>query len=320
MSSLAPSGNFVVSRINLEAIEFCHKGTGEHTTTKLVLDPASVPGTGKLKFVSRSVHVTTMLFELNANVVPNWFGVAVADGITDFTRPTIYFHPTTSPPRYVEAAYFGKSKDAASRTPDETRWHELFEYVDRLGHELAAAVQHFGASPNQVVILPFMTASKMNSAGILPANWLPIVTDILIGVRAAVTGTMAPLTVSELVLAGYSAGFACMMALRNSASASVNPVLKQIWDFDGFPKATSIPVVSTPSVKVIKYSEISQPGTIQLPHPRWDNFPQPPPDEEPELSTEKDPNPPHNITDPLWVHHLIRDTMFLDAAIKRDLP
>lgn len=44
---------------------------------------------------------------------------------------------------------------------------------------------------------------------------------------------------------------------------------------------------------------------------------QPPflPVEEPELETEKKPD---GTIDPLWVHHLIRDTMFLDAAIQRD--
>lgn len=312
MSSLAPSGDFVVSRIDLEAIEFIHKGTDGHTTTKLVLDPASVPGTGKLVFVSRSVHVTTLLFQIEANVMPNWFGVAVADGITDFTKPTIYFHPTTSPPRYVESAYFGKTKDAASRTPEESRWRELFEYVDRLGHQLAAAVQHFGATPDQVLILPFMPASRMGNAGILPANWLPIVTDILIGTRVAVTGVMAPLAISEVVLAGYSAGFGCMMAFRNLAKQSVlNPLLKQIWDFDGFPKSVSIPVVSTPSVKVVKYAENPQAQAIVLGVGRWADFPKAAPDlpdEEPELPTP---------ADSFYAHHLIRDCMYLDAATKR---
>ncbi len=308
MSSLAPSGNFVVSRIDLEASEFHHKGTGEHTTTKLVVDPASISGTGTLQFLSRSVHVRTMLFRLNQDVVPDWFGVAVPDGITDFTRPTIYFHPTTNPPRYVEAAYFGKKKDAASRTPAESRWRELFEYVDRLGHQLAAAVQHFGASPNQVVILPFITASQMNSAGILPTNWLPIVTDILIGVRAAVTGVMAPLTVSEVVLAGYSAGFGCMWAFRKAAAATLNPLLKQVVDFDGFPKEVSIPVVTTPALEVIKYAVNVPSSAILLPDNRWTDFPPSPPDEEPELPTP---------ADSLYAHHLIRDMTFLDAAIKR---
>ena len=311
MSSLAPSGTFTVSRIELEPIEFCHKGTGEHTTTKLVVDPASIPGTNNLQFLSRVVHVRTMLFELDDNVIPNWFGVAVADGVTDFTRPTIYFHPTPPGDRYVEGAYFGKSKDAASRTPAEGRWRELFEYVDRLGHQLAAAVEHFGASPDQVVIMPFMAASRMGSAGILPANWLPIVTDILIQVRAGVTGVMAPLTVSEVVLAGYSAGFGCMTKFRKTTSASVlNPLLKQIWDFDGFPKSDSIPTVSTPAVKVVKYAENPQPQAIVLGAGRWADFPKGAalPDEEPELPTP---------VDTFFAHHLIRDFMFLDAATKR---
>ena len=302
-----------MSRIEIAPIEFSHKGTGEHTIiNKLVVDPASVPGTGRLIFFGGNVHVRTMLFELDANVMPNWFGVAVPDGITDFTRPTIYFHPIPKPPRYNEATYFSKATETADV---DAGWRGLFEYVERLGNQLAGAVKHFGASPNQVVILPFMPASKMDTAGILPANWLEIVTDILIQVRAAMTGVMAPLTVSELVLAGYSYGFKCMMEFRTRANQAVlNPLLKQIWDFDGFPKTTSIPVVSTAAVKVIKYAEVPQPGAIVLGPPRWSDFPKPAPavptlpDEEPEL-----PAP----SDTLYVHHLIRDFMFLDAAVKR---
>jgi hypothetical protein len=278
-----------------------------------------------MNFIPKNVHIRSMLFELNADVAPNWFGVAVPDGIADFTRPTIFFHPTPGPAGYVdgptpgsEATYFGKSKPKALRTPAESKWHELYAYIDRLGQQLAAAVLA-GATPDQVVILPFMTTKRMPTAGILPANWLPIVTDIMIGVRAAVTGVVAPLTISEVVLAGYSAGWGTMMALRTSSSAAptLNPRLKQILDMDGFPKSSSNPVVTTPSVKVWKYVEVSAgtPDTIIVPRPRWDNYPQPAPDEEPELPTEK--NSDGTIADTLFVHHLIRDSMFLDAALKR---
>ncbi len=310
LGSLAPSGPYVVSSIALEPIEYCHKGTGAHTTTKYVVDPATVPGTGPLAFVSRNVGVRTLLFQLDANEKPNWFGVAVPDGITDFTRPILYFHPFANPPRYVESAYFGKQKDAASRTPEESRWRELFEYVDRLGHQLAAASQHFGGSKDQVVILPFMPPSAMNTGGgVLPAHWLSIVTDILIQTRAAVTGVVAPLAVSNVVLAGYSAGFSCLAEFRRRASAAVlGPLLTQIWDFDGFPKSVSIPVVSTPAVKVVKYAEVAQPGAILVPRPRWSAFPAAPPDEEPELPTP---------VDTQYAHHLIRDFMFLHAALQR---
>ena len=42
---------------------------------------------------------------MNANVVPNWFGVAVPDGLTDFTRPNIFFHPTPGQAGYNDNDY-----------------------------------------------------------------------------------------------------------------------------------------------------------------------------------------------------------------------
>jgi hypothetical protein len=288
------------------------------------VNPSSVTGPSNLQFLSRNVHVTTMLYALNADVVPNWFGVAVADGITDFTRPTLYFHPNPQPAGYehgtspLNGIYFGKSKPAASRSPQESKWLELFGYVDRLGHQLAGAVQ-FDATPNQVVIVPFLPASAIGDAGILPTDWLPIVTDILGDLRETITGNGGTLTVSNVVVAGFSFGYGWSTTFRSRANAAVlGPLLKQVWYFDGFPKATSPSneLVTVPGrFKAIKYSEGSEAQSIALPRSRWDDYPNSPPStgsanlppvEEPELPEHGD------------IHHLIRDFMFLHAATRRD--
>jgi hypothetical protein len=260
------------------------------------------------------VHITTLLYELQANVVPNWFGVGIANEtsspVTDFSRPTLYFHPSPQPAGYQHgpgnSIYFGKSKDAASRTPQESKWLELFAYVDRLVTQLAGAVQ-MGATPNQIVIVPFMPTSAIGDCGILPAHWLPTLNDILTDVRAAITGTLAPLTVSELVVAGYSFGYEWSTTFRALAKpAELNPLLKQIWDFDGFSKPVSNALKTVPGKYVaVKYSEGPDAQALLLPKPRWSDYPDPPPVEEPLLPAPGD------------VHHLIRDFMFLDAALKR---
>ena len=256
-----------------------------------------------------------MLYTLDQNVVPNWFGVAIADGCTDFTRPTIYFHPNPQPAGYEHGGgnsiYFGKSDpDALGLTPLQSeqrrKWHQLFEYVDRLAAQLAGAVA-LGANPNQILILPFMPASAIGDAGKLPQHWHPIVTDILGDVRQAMTGVGGALTVTDVVVAGYSFGYQWSKTFRNLANqALIGPLLKQVWDFDGFPKPTGLVTVPG-TLKAIKYSESPATESLALPKPRWDDYPDPPPDEEPGLPGHGD------------VHHFIRDFMFLDAALKRDL-
>jgi hypothetical protein len=291
----------VVSRIPLDAIPGHHKGAGAHTTTKLLLDPASVTAQ-KLTFSSESAHVTTMLYELDDDsVAPNWFGVAVPDGVTDFTKPIIYFHPTPNQGPYQDADY--KAKVGTNGYRD---WRELFEYVDRLGHQLAGAVNRGATMTDQIVILPFMTTASAGSAGILPANWHAIVTDILMDVRAVVTGVEGPLAISDVVVASFSNGTSYSREFRNRA-ADLAPLLQQVWDFDGSPAVTS-------GKPVIRYDQSGGAGPTHLSRPRWDNIPQPLPAEEPPLGAEFNSDGTVNGS---YVHHLIRDFMFLDAVTRR---
>ena len=89
----------------------------------------------------------------------------------------------------------------------------------------------------------------------------------------------------------------------------LSPLLKQIWDFDGFPKTASAPLVSVPGkFRAIKYSQLPELQSLALPVQRWADYPTTPPDEEPPLKVKTD------------VHHLIIDFMFLDAAIRRTHP
>ena len=98
---------YTVSSIPLARIPGVHNGTGvQHDPAFATVVSASVPGSGNLQFVGADVTVTTMLFALNSNVVvPNWFGVAVPNGIQDFTRPNIFFHPTPGQAGYNDADY-----------------------------------------------------------------------------------------------------------------------------------------------------------------------------------------------------------------------
>jgi hypothetical protein len=237
-----------------------------------------------------------MLFQLDAQVVPNWFGVAIPNGISDFTKPNIFFHPIPAQAGYNDADYPAKTG----------RWPKLFYYMDRLGFQVDAAFQVSNAPRNQIVIMPFLTSAATNT-GILPANWLGIITDILSDVRFTIAGIGGtPVQISEVVVSSYSVGLVYSDSFRQTATG-LQPLLKQVWDFDGYPKSLSKALVSTAAYQVIKYDQGNQSSSYHVPLPRWAAYPNPPPNP-------SDPNPPANGGD---VHHLIRDFMFLDAATHR---
>jgi hypothetical protein len=118
-----------------------HGGTGTHVATIWVVDSASVPGSSSLAFSGLDVEVTTMLFAIADAVVPNWFGVALPRGISDFTRPHLFFHPTPAQAGCVDGDYQSKGG----------KWPELFYYMERLGYQLD------GGRRNQALVIPFMT-------------------------------------------------------------------------------------------------------------------------------------------------------------------
>jgi len=115
---------------------------------------------------------------------PNWFGVAVPDGCKDFSNVIIYFHPGPTQPG---SGWNDKDYPARNGANGGSNWKELFGYVDRLGTQLAAAIKAYGATPNQIVIVPFMPnalcnvniGGRIGSAGILPDQWYYIVNDII---------------------------------------------------------------------------------------------------------------------------------------------
>jgi hypothetical protein len=176
------------------------RGTGFHPTSgKLLVDTNSVSSNGTLVFVQRDVEITLRLYELRdqadhvASVVPNWFGAAVPNGVTDFSKPILYFHPTPGQNNYIDTTTAGGRPDnnylAKTATGPWTGsgrdWRELFAYMDRLGNQLAGAIlQH--ANRNQIIIMPFMTTDSASAAGIafLKANWLAILTSILQDISA----------------------------------------------------------------------------------------------------------------------------------------
>lgn len=177
------------------------RGTGHQTApNKHLIDISAVsPETSSDPFVLfhdvGGLSFYTLLYELVENgepadatiYAPNWFGVAVPEGIADFTNVVIYFHPTPGQAGYSDSFYANKNGGTNPATRDPTYWKELLGYVDRLGAQLAGAVKTAGASHNQIVIVPLMmngnvdgaTTAPFGDPGILPRQWYYIVNDIL---------------------------------------------------------------------------------------------------------------------------------------------
>jgi hypothetical protein len=273
---------FTVSSVDLPAIPGIHDGTGHHADNRWCVVPSSVPGTGRLAFEAKPCGVTCLLFALAENVVPNWFGVAIPDGLTDFSNVHVYFHPSPGQAGYKDADY-----------PTKTGlWPNLFFYMQLLGYQLA------GSDRAQVVVMPFLTSGASN-AGILPASWQEILPDVLGQARAAVSGggPATPVTIANLAISSFSVGIVYMTAFRDHG-AGVSSVLREVWDFDGIVSSAgslSTGLTSTASVTAIKYDEINSQsaGIFHLPTARWADRP---------------------AGGPSDVHHMIVDYMFLHAA------
>jgi hypothetical protein len=254
--------DYKVSQRALDPIEGVHQGTGTQSMNDWVLDPTSVAGAGPLAFVKSDMRTTTMLFQIDAPVVPNWFGVAVPSGIMSFTDPVLFFHPTPSQAGYVDADYAAKTG----------KWPELFYYMDKLG------LQVDPAHKDRVVVMPFLTEAATADTGILPAAWQSILTQILTGTRAAVgADDGSPLSLGSLAVASYSAGIVYSDAFRRRASG-LSPLLREIWDFDGTfstNAALSTRLESTTTTRVFRYDQGSGPAgtSIHVPVPRWSAFP-----------------------------------------------
>lgn len=253
---------YTVSQTTLGPIAGIHQGTGTQSLNDWILDPTSVVGSGPLAFVQSGMQTTTMLFQIDAPVVPNWFGVAVPSGITSFTDPVLFFHPTPSQAGYVDADYAAKSG----------KWPELFYYMDKLGWQVDPAHK------DRVVIMPFLTEAAAADTGILPGAWQSILTQILTGVRAALNaddGT--PLSMTSVAVASYSAGIVYSDTFRRKA-AGLSPLLREIWDLDGsFSTYASLSakLQTTPTTRVIKYDQVSgaEGASFHVPVPRWSAFP-----------------------------------------------
>jgi hypothetical protein len=256
--------------------------------------PGSVPPPGQLQFSAANATITALLFQLATPLAPNWFGVAVPQGVTDFSRVEVFFHPIPQQGGYFDVDYSHKGESGYHNVGHP--WSTLFYLVERLGYQSAASVKPM------VMVMPFLTSTATDT-GVFAPNWSAILSDILTDSRTAVGVPGAtPVDVAELVVSSHSVGIVYSAAFRLFAPG-LSTGLKAVWDFDGHDSsgaAYSDSLVNTATYQAVKYDQGGGTASFQVPGSRWAGFPAP------------TGFPPYaNNTD---VHHMIRDFMAVHAA------
>lgn len=207
-------------------------------------------------------------FELDEDVVPNWFGILVPDGLVDFRHIHIFFHPTPG-----QAKVNGVQLYKDSLYQSKTGWGSIFHYLTD-----DMAVQFCGANTGQVLVMPIFTNSAADTCGIFPQRWESLVGQMLGQIKAVdLTKPATPQNVSSVVVSSFSAGISYSHAFRTNAALGSR--LIGTIDFDGsystykhLSKTLSFPAVRmwqipAPSNKIF---EMSCQNIFPLPQPRWE--------------------------------------------------
>ena len=304
------------------------RGTGPQTIDKkVVVANPPVPSGAVLTFDRpENLSYHARLYELRdratgnrANVAPNWFGVATPNpedfDLSGDVYVIVYFHPMPGQAHYDDRDY--PSKGSAQGTD----WKQLYAYVDRLGGQMAGAIEA-GAPANRVTIFPFLTSAQYT----LPTSeWFNVIHDILQDINSNLVRGICTRPKKMVVATISNGSFYLNKFLADAAALPDNNKIIEVWDFDS--------EISTPQIlahsggKRFRAYWQGQPPPdtatktyIHLPVDSWRNFPRNPlPDEVPPLPPRPSNSHPLNAAgdtrDVDRIHHYIRDTMFLDAVL-----
>jgi hypothetical protein len=249
--------------------------TGLRDVRKLFALPASVVADGKLKPTIQDARYRVHMFaHSNPSFVPLRFAAVVPGGLTEFTRPLLFFHPLPSKRAgFSDATY-------ASQT---AIWRSIYRYADQQGVQLAASKR------KQVLIIPIFNLASTDTCGRFPAEWKTLVEDIMTMLRAKHAPGLAKdarPVVSDVVTASYSAGVKYMHTFLTKATG-LSGLLREAYDYDGrfsSHKDLSEKLKVQAGMKVLTYDQRAVKLTevvkeeaagngIHVPEPRWKDLP-----------------------------------------------
>jgi hypothetical protein len=151
--------------------------------------------------------------------VPVRIAAVVPDGLTEFTRALIFFHPLpTKKAGYDDAQYRAQTGG----------WHNIYRYCDQQGVQLGASKR------KMVLIFPIFNLASVDTCGGFPAEWKNLVELIMKLIRNSRFPGRAKekLVVEEVITASYSAGIQYMHTFLTKAT-NLKAHLKEVWDYDG---------------------------------------------------------------------------------------
>lgn len=220
--------------------------------TDFVFEWTGVAGSG-------SIHY----FQLDAPVVPRWFGVLVPDGTTAFDRVHLFFHPTPAQAGYIDGQYQGFGP-----------WRGIFHYLSD-----AMATQFCAAQTGRVLVMPLFTQSSAADCGLFPQRW-PEVLGCILGRLAHGVETGAPFQrVTDVVVSSFSSGITYSHQFRSRANLGGR--LAGVIDFDGIISSFSAlsQGLTGPSGRVVKVQQsavtaasvptLAAANVFPVPQQRW---------------------------------------------------
>jgi hypothetical protein len=152
--------------------------------------------------------------------VPARIAAVVPDGLTEFTRALIFFHPLPT-----KKAGF----DDAQYQAQTGRWHNIYRYLDQQGVQLAASTR------KMVLIFPIFNLASVDTCGEFPAEWKNLVELIMKLIRNSRFPGLAKdkgPVVQDVITASYSAGVKYMHTFLTKAT-NIKAHLREVWDYDG---------------------------------------------------------------------------------------
>lgn len=206
-------------------------------------------------------------FEVDEDVVPNWFGVLVPNGVKTFENIHLFFHPTPSNRQIDDRDY---------KTSGKGRFAEILHYLTD-----DMAIQFCAAQTGQILIMPLMTQGVVDTCGILPQRWESIFIQIL-GKLASLEmyHVPAPTFISSVVVSSFSNGITYSSAFRGKTSLGAK--LRGIIDFDGIISQSSSKSLALPPTALRFWQSgfvgknlfaLSAANSFPLPLERWQEYP-----------------------------------------------
>jgi hypothetical protein len=223
-----------------------------HEVTNRVIP--RLPASGFLQEEKLTRKIRDLLFETRKDGGIYWVGAAVPDGVSDFTKVQVFFHPTV----LQKGVRHAKEEDYPTFTGG---WRgSLQRYVAMQGGQLAGARR-------MPLIVPFMTMASYR--GTAPAYMFatrPIETlnAIISAVRATTTGQSGSAAVAEMGVSSFSSGIEGMrLFIRTFGSTRL---IKETTDFDGpWIKGSLQTITTSPGAKGRVFSQKAPPH----PTPGW---------------------------------------------------